>query len=134
MSRDLRKQYLQLAYDQLNPKTNDLKALEQVLINWFCFKFKTTPLDEKLLGMRLDELLLFRMMHEIHERPAIIEELGPQASEYEEWLKKEMQDEYKSMDEEVANLERLEQEEKAIAEQLPERIDTDFDSIKNQLR
>ncbi len=124
----LRKQYLQLAYDQLNPKGSNLKALEQILVNWFCFKFQTTPNDERLLAMRLDELLLFRMMHEIHDTPSVIDEIGPQGDEYEEWLKKEMGDSYKSTEQMVESQEKLEEEEKAIAESLPDRIDTDFKS------
>lgn len=129
---DLRKQYLQLAYDQLNPKGNDFAALEQVLVNWFCLKFNTTPNDERLLGMRLDELLLFRMMHEIHDRPSVLEEIGPQGDEFEEWLKREMGDEYKSVDEMIQAQEKLDEEEKQIAESLPDKIDTDFSSVRGE--
>jgi len=129
---DLRKQYLQLAYDQLNPKDSNLKALEQVLTNWFCLKFNTTPNDERLLGFRLDELLLFRMMHEIYDRPSVMEEIGPQGDEYEEWLKKEMGEDYKSMDQEIAQAEKLEAEEKALSEALPDRIETDFSSVQGK--
>lgn len=129
---DLRKQYLQLAYDQLNPKENTLKALEQVLTNWFCLKFSTTPNDERLLNMRLDELLLFRMMHEIHDRPSVIEEIGPQRDEFEEWLRKEMGEDYKSMDQEIQQAEKLEAEEKAIADTLPDKIETDFNAVQGK--
>lgn len=129
---DLRKQYLKLAYDQLNPKENSFKALEQVLTNWFCLKFNTTPNDERLLGMRLDELLLFRMMHEIHDRPSVIEEIGPQGDEFEEWLRKEMGEDYKSMEQEVEKAEQLEAEEKAIADTLPDKIETDFSSVQGK--
>lgn len=129
---DLRKQYLQLAYHQLNPKENTLKALEQVLVNWFCLKFTTTPNDARLLGMRLDELLLFRMMHEINDRPSVLEEIGPQGDEYEEWLKKEMGVEYKSAEDMVVSHEQLEEQEKTIAESMPARIDTDFTAIKGE--
>lgn len=129
---DLRKQYIQLAYDQLNPKGNDLKALEQVLTNWFCLKFDTTPNDPRLMGMRLDELLLFRMMHEIHDRPSVLEEVGPQADEFEEWLKNEMGDGYKSVDQMVVDHEKLEQEEKKLAEEFPDRIDTDFKATRGE--
>ena len=96
-------------------------------------KFNTTPNDERLLGMRLDELLLFRMMHEIHDRPSVIEEIGPQGDEYEDWLKKEMGEEYKSMDDMVAQQEQIEAEEKAIAETLPDKIETDFSSVQGSI-
>lgn len=129
---DLRKQYLKLANDQLNPVGNDFKALEQVLTNWFCLKFNTTPNDERLLGMRLDELLLFRMMHEIHDRPSVLEEIGPQGDEFEDWLKREMGDDYKSMDQMVAQHEKLEEEEKVVAESLPEKIHTDFSTVRGE--
>ena len=126
---DLRKQYLQLAYNQLNPENNDVKALEQVLVNWFCLKFNTTPNDHRLLSMRLDELLLFRMMHEIHERPSVMEEVGSPKDEYENWLKQQMGEEYRSVEQMVEVHERLEQEEKALADNLPGRVDTDFSSV-----
>ena len=129
---DLRKQYIQLAYDQLNPKGNDLKALEQVLTNWFCLKFNTTPNDERLMGFRLDELLLLRMMHEIHDRPSVLEEIGPQADEFEDWLKKEMGEDYKSMDQMIDQQEKLEAEEKAIAETLPDKVETDFNAVQGK--
>lgn len=129
---DLRKQYLQLAYDQLNPKTNDLKALQQVLVNWFCFKFSTTPNDERLLSFRLDELLLFRMMNEIHDTPGIIQEIGSNGDEFEEWLKTQMGPDYKSTEDMIADQEKLEKEEKLLAEALPDRIATDFSSFKEE--
>lgn len=129
---DLRKQYLQLANHQLNPSGNDFRALEQVLTNWFCLKFNTTPNDERLLGMRLDELLLFRMMHEIHDRPSVLEEIGPQGDEYEEWLKNEMGNDYKSMDDMVASQEKMDSDEKQLAENLPDKIETDFGSVRGE--
>jgi len=130
---NLRKQYLQLANQQLNPAGNDLKALEQVLMNWFCFKFNTTPSDERLLAMRLDELLLLRMMHEIHDRPSVLEEIGPQGDDYEEWLMQQMGTEYKSVDQMIRHQEGLDDEEKAIAEALPDRIDTDFSKVRGEM-
>lgn len=129
---DLRKQYLKLANEQLNPVGNDFKALEQVLTNWFCLKFNTTPNDDRLLNMRLDELLLFRMMHEIHDRPSVLEEIGPQGDEYEEWLRNEMGADYKSMDQMVAQHEKLEADEQTIAETLPDKIETDFSSVRGE--
>lgn len=129
---DLRKHYLQLAYDQLNPRSNSIESLQQVLVNWFCFKFNTTPNDQRLLGMRLDELLLLRMMNEIHDRPSVVEEIGSQGDEYEEWLKREMGDSYKSADQMVSDHERLEEEEKILTESLPERVITDFNSVRGE--
>lgn len=129
---DLRKQYLQLAYNQLHPEGNDLKALEQVLINWFCLKFETTPNDPRILGMRLDELLVFRMMHEIADRPSVMEEVGTQADEFENWLKREMGDGYKSSDQMVESHEKLEEEERSVAARMPDRIDTDFKNVRGE--
>jgi hypothetical protein len=129
---DLRKQYLKLAYEQLNPTANDLNSLQQVLVNWFCFKFNTTPNDPRLLGMRLDELLVLRMMHEINDKPAVLEEItvGSSQEDYEEWLKHEMGEGYKPMDQMVAEAEEQEREELDLAEALPDRIDTDFKSVQ----
>lgn len=128
---DLRKQYLRLAYDQLNPSSNDQAALEQVLVNWFCLKFNTTPNDPRLLGFRLDELILFRMMNEIHERPAVLNEIHTN-DEYEQWLKSEMGVDYKTVDEMVADQEKIEQEETVLAESLPDRVETDFKKIRGE--
>lgn len=129
---DLRKQYLQLANLQLNPIGNNLQALEQVLTNWFCLKFDTTPNDERLLGMRLDELLLFRMMHEIHDRPSVLEEIGSEGDDYEEWLRNEMGADYKSMDQMVEQHEKLEADDNAIAQTLPDKIETDFSTLRGE--
>lgn len=121
---DLRKQYLLLANEQLNPKANDLKALEQVLINWFCMKFETTPNDPRLLGMRLDELLLFRMMHEIQDRPSVLMEI--EADDHETWLKKEMGDDYRTAEQLTDDHVALDKQEAQLAETLPDRIDTEL--------
>jgi len=127
---DLRKQYLKLAYEQLNPTSNDLTSLQQVLTNWFCFQFNTTPNDERLLKMHLDELLVLRMMHEIREKPAVVEEIQSGFADYEEWLKDQMGDNYKSTEQLVADAEKIEEEERKLAETLPNRIDTDFSAVK----
>lgn len=123
---DLRKQYLKLAYEQLNPSGNDLTALEQVLKNWFCFQFNTTENDPRLLNMRTDELLVLRMMHEIKERPQVIDEVTTEFDDYEKWLQTQMGEDYKSTDQMIASQEKLEEEEKQIVESLPEKINTDF--------
>lgn len=128
---DLRKQYLRLAYEQLNPTANDPAALEQVLVNWFCLKFNTTPNDPRLLGFRLDELILFRMMNEIHEKPAVLNEIHTN-DEYEKWLQSEMGVDYKSVDQMVADQEEIEKEEAVLAESLPDRIETDFKKIRGE--
>ena len=127
---DIRKQYLKLAYEQLNPTTNDMGALQQVLVNWFCFQFNTTPNDQRLLDMRLDELLVLRMMHEIKERPQVVDEIKSGYEEFEEWLKTQMGDSYKSIDQMASDVEKLDQQEQEIAEELPTRIDTDFNSVQ----
>lgn len=127
---DIRKQYLKLAYEQLNPTTNDMGALQQVLVNWFCFQFNTTPNDQRLLDMRLDELLVLRMIHEIKERPQVVDEIKSGYEEFEEWLKTQMGDSYKSIDQMASDVEKLDQQEQEIAEELPTRIDTDFNSVQ----
>ena len=128
---DLRKQYLKLAYEQLNPSSNDFSALEQVLVNWFCLKFNTTPNDPRLLNFRLDELMLFRMMNEIHERPGVLQEIQTD-DEYEQWLKHEMGDQYQSMKDMAEGITTENKLDEEVAKSLPSRIETDFRKVQGK--
>jgi len=127
---DIRKRFLELAYAQLNPQLNSIDGLEQTLVNWYCFQYNVPPNDDKLLGMTVEELLVLRQMHNLRENPHLGEELRSDAGSYEEWLRKEMGEEYMSPEEMVAKAEEQEkkdkEEEEQLAKQLPDVVTTDF--------
>lgn len=127
---DVRKRFLQLAYAQLNPALSDLEGLEQALVNWYCFQYNVPPNDDKLNSMTLEELLVLRQMHNLRENPHLVEELNSDKGSYEEWLKKEMGEDYMSMDDMVSETEAMEKAEKEtvekMAQDLPDVITTDF--------
>lgn len=127
---DIRKRFLKLAYDQLNPNITSLDGLEQALKNWYCFQYNVPPNDDKLLDMTLEELLILNQMHQLKDNPHIADEIGRESDGYEDWLKKEMGDSYVSMDDMVTQAELLEREEKEFLKknELPEIIKTDFSS------
>lgn len=127
---DIRKRFLQLAYAQLNPSLGDLDGLEQALVNWYCFQYNVPPNDDKLLSMTLEELMVLRQMHNLKDNPHLAEELNSSAQDFEEWLKKEMGDDYVSPEEMISRAEALEKQEQeevdSLTKELPDVITTDF--------
>jgi len=129
---DVRKKFLRLAYEQLNPKLDSLDGLQQALINWYCFQYNTPPNDQRLLSMTLEELLILQQMHKIKENPQLADEVNPDYEDYETWLKREMGQDYVDEEAMIQKALAVEAEEKALAEKLPEKIHTDFTKILNQ--
>jgi hypothetical protein len=127
---DIPKRFLKLAYTQLYPDLTTIDGLEQALINWYCFQYNVPPNDDKLMDMTLEELLVLRQMHRLKENPHLADELN---SDYEEWLKKEMGDDYVSEEAMIAKAEELEKEDAKAAEELskilPDKITTDFSNV-----
>lgn len=129
---NIRKRFLQLAYKQLNPDFHGdfLVALEQSLVNWYCFQYNVPPNDDKLRDMTLEELLVLNQMHKLRENPQLADEINSDASSYEDWLKAQMGADYVSEEEMVKKAEQEEQAEQkelqALADSLPPVITTDF--------
>lgn len=127
---DVRKRFMKIAYDQLNPDLSSLDGLEQTLVNWYCFQYNVPPNDDKLLSMTLEELLVLNQMHRIHDNPELAEEFDPKFKSYEDWLKAEMGDDYVSDEDMIAQMEAYEREEKEIEKEIletyPESITTNF--------
>lgn len=127
---DLSKRFLKLAYEQLNPDTTTLAGVEQALVNWFCEKYDIPPSDPRVGEMYLEELMVMWQMHRLRNNPELVNEIDAGAGSYEEWLKKEMGEEYVSPEEMQAKADALEAQEKAeikaLESKLPERITTDF--------
>lgn len=127
---DLSKRFLQLAYEQLNPDTTTLAGVEQALVNWFCEKYDIPPTDPRVGDMYLEELMVMWQMHRLRTNPELVNEIDSGSGSYEDWLRKEMGEEYVSPEEMQARAEALEAQEKAeikrLEEKLPEHITTDF--------
>jgi len=132
---DVSKRFLKLAYDQLNPNLATFDGLEQALSNWYCFQYNVPPNDDKLMSMTLEELLILRQMHRLREEPNLSEELNPDAENYEEWLKREMGEDYQSPEEMIALAQAAEEEDlrevEAVKNQYPDKITTDFSVLGN---
>lgn len=127
---DLSKRFLQLAYEQLHPDTTTLAGVEQALVNWFCEKYDIPPSDPRVGELYLEELMVMWQMHRLRNNPELMNEIDVGAGSYEDWLKKEMGEDYVSPEEMQARAEALEAREKeeikALEDRLPSRITTDF--------
>lgn len=131
---DIRKRFLKLAYEQLNPNLGTIEGLEQALTNWYCFQYNVPPNDDKLLDMTVEELLVLNYMHKLKDNPHLADEISSESGDYEDWLKKEMGDNYTSIEDMVKDAEKLDQEDKELmtkmANELPDRITTDFTKLE----
>lgn len=122
------KNFIHIANDYVNPDVTTMGGIEKFLTGWFCFKFNTTPNDDRLQEMTLEELMVLYQMHRIKDDPNYAQEqLSPSGDTYEDFLRKEMGEEYVSEEE---NIRILQEEEEAftkrIRDQFPERVETDF--------
>lgn len=136
--------FVKAAHDMLNAKTDSLEGLERFLICWFCTKFETTPNDDRLQEMTLEELTILFYMFRIKEDPETVSRMVTDGEDdYEEWLRQEMQDEYLTDDEMVQGMVQYEDNQKdkrrikdeemrAKLKELPDRITTEFPSLKPQ--
>lgn len=129
------------AHEMINAKTDSLEGLERYLIAWFCTKFETTPNDDRLQGMTLEELVTFFYMHRIKDDPETVSRMISDGDDdYERWLREEMEEEYVTDEEMVQGMLQYEENQKdkrrakdeeikAKVKELPDRITTDFSSI-----
>lgn len=134
------KNFTRIAYNKVNGDTSSLEGLEEWLKSWFCFKYNTTENDDRLLDMTLEELLVLHQMHRVNENPVEVKvELDGRTSEqedHEEWLKKEMGDDYIT-DEEMIEGMRAEEEEyqekmSKLKKDLPTKVTTDFSQFDRE--
>lgn len=87
--------------------------------------------DPRLLDMTVEELLVEYQMHRIQKDSTILQtELGIKPKEeedFEDWLKKEMGDEYITHEEMVADMQAGEKKlQEKIRKEYPDSIATDF--------
>lgn len=122
------KNFERIAKEFLTGRTDTLDGIERRLITWFCLTFNTTPQDDKLMNMTLEELIVLYYMHLLKNNPAMLSE--EEKDDYEEWLKKQMGEHYASEEQMVEQVTKfVEQEQKVyetIKDKLPDKITTDF--------
>ncbi|NIU87504.1 MAG: hypothetical protein GWN56_09530 [Nitrosopumilaceae archaeon] len=129
------KNFARIAHAKLNPDISTLEGLKQFLTNWYCFQYGVTEKDDKLLSMTVEELIILYQMHRIKEDPEYYNNIiNPSAQDsYEEWLKKEMGDEYVTEEENVSQiLKEQEDYTKKIRDQFPDKVTTDFDQFRKE--
>lgn len=128
------KNFVEIANSKLNPDLTTLDGLKQFLVNWYCFQYGVTEKDDKLLEMTLEELLVLYQMHRIKEDPKYYEEVvNPEAESYEDWLRKEMGEDYASEEE---NIKQIIDHDKKLTEKIkqeyPSEITTDFSQFQGK--
>jgi hypothetical protein len=136
--------FVKAAHEMVNAKTDSMEGLEKYMIAWFCNKFETTPNDDRLQEMTLEELVTFYYMHRLKDDPETVSRLIQDGEdEYEKWLKAEMEDEYVTDEEMVEGMLQYEDgqkdkrrsrdlEAKAKLKDLPDRITTEFPTFDSQ--
>lgn len=124
--------FIRIADSYVNAKTDTIDGLQKGLQAWFCLTFNATLLDDRLLDLTLEELLVLYYMHEIRRNPSTLEAINADTDSYEEWLKKEMGDSYVSQEEMAKEMVEYDKEEAELAKKLPDIIETDFSSLREQ--
>jgi hypothetical protein len=136
--------FVRAANEMVNAKTSTLEGLERWLISWFCLKFNTSPNDDRLQEMTLEELVTLFYMHKIQEDSKFVESMAFDADDdFERWLQEEMGDEYITDEEMVQGMLQYEQDSKERRKlrdaqskiqlkDLPDKITTDFSALGNE--
>ena len=123
-----------IADNLVNGEANSLEGIQQKLITWFCFNFNTTPNDDRLLDMTLEELIVFYLMYRIKDDPSYTSH--EEQDEYEEWLKEEMGENYNSEEDMMKAHEEEDKKEKQELEKIkskyPDKITTDFENFQGE--
>lgn len=126
------KNFIHIANAYVNPDVSTISGIEKFLIGWYCFKFNTTPIDEKLLDMTLEELMVLYQMHRIKDDPQYFDEqTNDKLKSYEDWLKEEMGEAYVSEEENIQQIEANDREfTERVRSQFPDKIETDFSQFQ----
>ena len=126
--------FINIANDYVNPDITTIAGIEKFLIGWYCFKFNTTILDEKLLELTTEELMVMYQMHRIKDDPQYFEEqTNDKLKGYEEWLKEEMGEAYVSEEQNIQQIEASDKEfTERVRSQFPDKVDTDFSQFQKE--
>jgi hypothetical protein len=123
-----------IAEEWVHSKTNTMEGVQNRLTSWFCFTFNTTPNDQRLLNMTLEELIIFYLGYKIYNDSTYFDK--EEKDDYEEFLKQQMGNSYISEEEMIAEQEKLEKQEqekyRRIKDNLPEKITTDFSQFEQE--
>lgn len=128
------KRFLALANDYVNPDTSNFEGLEKYLQIWLCEKLNTVPWDNRIQDATLEDMLFFFYVEKVKNDPSVVNELyldGTPEESYEDWLKKEMGEDYLDDAEFGETQAQLKEEQmKAIKDRnLPDKIRTDFSNL-----
>lgn len=129
------KNFLRIADTYVNADTTTLEGVEKWLVSWFCFTYNCPPNDPRLLEMTVEELLVLFQMHRIKQDPTIVTRELHNTNDYEEWLKKEMGEDYISEGDQIkwAETKKEERDRKEEKLDLPDEITTDFSELHEKL-
>lgn len=119
---------LEIAKYKLDPDMNSLEGLKLYLKSWFAIKFNTTEYDPRIQELTVEELLIRYYMQRMHDDPDFYNRISnKEEDDYEEWLKEQMADDYKSIEEQAKSLQKHEEEfTKKIREKYPDEIKDTF--------
>lgn len=133
------KNFVRIANEYVNPNTETFDGIQKWLVGWFCFKYNTTPNDDRLLDMTLEELVVLYNMHQIKDNPAYAstqlgdEFVSDEDKDWEKFLEEQMGEDYQT---ESENIDFMIEEEKEYTErvraQFPERVTTDFSKFSKE--
>lgn len=127
--------FLHIANEYVNADTSTVAGIQKWLVGWFCLKFNTTPNDSRILDMTVEELLILFNMHQIKDNPEYMQnQLNPDDPDgYEAWLKREMGEDYLTEESMIQGMDEEEERyQQKIAEQLPDKIVTDFKQFQKE--
>lgn len=128
------KNFIYIAKENVDPDLTTFDGIQRFLITWFCDKYNTTRNDPRLLDMTLEELLVLYQEYRIKDDPNYFrDQTDPTVTSYEDWLKKEMGEDYLSEEASVEASEEYDREyTKKIREKFPDKVTTDFSQFKKE--
>ena len=132
------KKLIQRANELLNPDLSTKEGIKDYLKTWFVLKFNTTYKDPVLASHTLEELIVLYHVFYLKENPDDAERLiNPdqfvsEEDAYEKWLQEQMGEDYVTEEQMVDDMVEYVKKEKELANQLPEKITTDFSMLGDE--
>lgn len=123
---------IKLANNYVNADTKNLDGFRRYLTTWYCFKFNVSFKDPTFLSHTFEELVLLYLMHDLRDNPSNYDKIlgNKEVDDYEEWVKKQMGDDYLTDEEMVAQMVDYTTKEQELAKKLPDKITTDFSNFE----
>lgn len=125
------KNFIHIANEFVNPDVTTFEGIQNFLIGWYCFQYGTTPKDDKLLDMTVEELMVLYQMHRINNDPNYYQEqTNDDLMDHDDWVKKEMEEMGEEFMDDKAYADFVQDYDQKMTEkirnQLPQEITTDF--------